>query len=442
MLSNQEIKETIIARKIKNIYLQFIDINGKVKTINIPSKQIDDILDNKITFDGSSISGFRVNETLDLKIYPDKSTFLILSCGYKNIQNSASFICDIYNSDGTPFAGCPRSNLKRLIKEALENGYRMNIGPEIEFFLFKTDDNNNIVKIKDETTGYYDTNKSNKYDEALIDILAVLQKMGFEIEALHHEGAPFQHEIDLGDNDILKAADNIIRFKFITKLIANKFGFKASFMPKPVYGQNGSGLHLNISMTDLDGNNLFFDKSDKNKLSKFAYYSIGSLLKNIKGITAVLNPTINSYKRLVKDYEAPIYIVWSAVTRSALIRIPANKGDSTRLELRSPDAATNPYLAYAVILQTCLDGIRKNIEPPAPVEKNLFLLSANEIKQRKIKSLPRNLFTSLEEFEKSMVSKTALGDYIFNEFLNSKRVEWNEYRKQVTPWEIEKYLDV
>ncbi len=442
MLSDTEIKDILFSNKIKNIFLQFIDINGKIKTLNLPTKQIDDILQNKIMFDGSSISGFRVNETMDLRLYPDKSTFLIFPFNFSNLHNSARFICDIHNSDGTPFAGCPRANLKKLIKNTLNTKYRMNIGPEIEFFLFKIDNNNNILQSKQESTGYYDVNRSNKYDEALINILLALQKMEFDIDALHHEGAPFQHEIDLGYNDILKTADNIITFKFVTKIIADYFGFKASFMPKPIYGQNGSGLHLNISLTDSRGNNLFFDESDKNKLSGYAYSSIGALLKNIKGITAVLNPTINSYKRLVKDYEAPIYIVWSAVTRSALIRIPSNKGASTRLELRSPDAAANPYLAFAVILQTCLDGIRKNVEPPAPIEKNLFLLSANEIKQRKIKSLPRNLFTSLEEFEKSMVSKTALGDYIFNEFLNSKRIEWNEYRKQVTPWEIEKYLDV
>ena len=442
MLSDQEIKKILLTENIKTIFLQFIDINGKIKTLNMPAKQIDDILQNKVMFDGSSISGFRVNETMDLRIYPDKSTFLIFPFDFSNLRNSARFICDIHNSDGTPFDGCPRSNLKRIIKLSADAGYKMNIGPELEFFLFRTDENNNILNIAAESTGYYDLNRSNEYDEALINILVSLQKMGFEIDALHHEGAPFQHEIDLGYDDILKTADNIITFKFITKIIADNFGFKASFMPKPVYGQNGSGLHLNISITDVEGNNLFFDDSDANKLSETAYNAIGSLLKNIKGITAVLNPAINSYKRLVKDHEAPIYIVWSIVTRSALIRIPAKRGNSTRLELRSADCAANPYLAFAVLLQACVDGIRKKVEPPAPVEKNLFLLSGNEIRQRKIKSLPRNLFTALEEFEKSMVSQVALGDYIFNEFLSSKRIEWNDYRKQVTPWELEKYLDV
>ena len=442
MLSDDEIKNIIHTNKIKNIHLQFIDINGKLKTLSVPAKQIDDILQNRIMFDGSSLSGFRVNETMDLKICPDKSTFLVFPFNYPNLSDSARFICDIHNSDGTPFEGCPRSNLKRIINEANASGYRMNIGPEIEFFLFKTDKNRDILNTTEESTGYYDVNRNNSYDNILMNILTSLQKMGFNIDALHHEGAPFQHEIDLGYDDILKTADNIITFKFVTKIIAEHFGLKASFMPKPLYGKNGSGLHLNISITDTNGRNLFYNNSDLNKLSTEAYCVIGSLLKNIKGITAVLNPAINSYKRLVKDYEAPVYIVWSVVTRSALIRIPSQRGDSTRLELRSPDPSTNPYLAFAVIMQTCVDGIRKNVDVPAPVEKNLFLLSANEIKQRKIKSLPRNLFTALEEFEKSMVSKIALGDYIFNEFLNSKRIEWNEYRKQVTPWELEKYIDV
>ena len=442
MLSDKEIKELITQKNVKTICLQFVDINGKIKTLYIPSSQIDEILQNNITFDGSSISGFRENETMDLRIIPDKSTFLIFPYEYAKLNKCARFICDIHNEDGTPFEGCPRSNLKRIIQNAQNYGYTMEIGPEAEFFLFKTDKYNNILTSVSEKTGYYDANQNNEYDEALIHILTALQEIGFETDALHHEGAPFQHEIDLGYDDILKTADNIITFKFILKCIADNYGFKASFMPKPIYGQNGSGLHLNISLNNADGKNAFYDSNKEYKLSDIAIYSIGSLLKNIKGITAILNPTINSYKRLVKDYEAPIYIAWSVITRSALIRIPAKRGESTRLELRSPDAAMNPYLAFAVILQTCMDGIRNKTIPRSPIEKNLFLFSPNEIKQKKIKSLPRNLFTALEEFEKSFVARAALGDYIFNEFLNSKRKEWNDYRKQVTPWEIEKYFDI
>lgn len=442
MPSDKEIKDILQKQNIKTVYLQFVDINGRVKSMQMPSNQINDILNNRIMFDGSSLSGFRENETMDLRIYPDKSTFLVFPFKISRLKNSARLICNIHNADGTPFHGCPRSNLKRVIENAKHYGYTMQIGPEVEFFLFKTDDNNNIINVNSEKTGYYDANQSHKYDNALMQIMLTLSEMGFDISALHHEGAPFQHEIDLGYDEILKTADNLITFKFVIKTIADSFGFKASFMPKPIYGQNGSGLHLNISLSDRNGKNAFFAPQREYGLSEEAIYSIGSLLKNIKGISAVLNPTVNSYKRLVKDYEAPIYIVWSAVTRSALIRIPAKKGASTRLELRSPDCSTNPYLAFAVILQTCMDGLRNKVEPPAPMEKNLFLLSSNEIKQRKIKSLPRNMFTALEEFEKSYVAKAALGDYIFEKFYETKRKEWKDYRKQVTPWEIKKYLDV
>ena len=441
MPSKTEIKECIKNENIKTIFLQFIDINGGIKSLQVPSNRIDEILDNEIMFDGSTISGFRDNETLDLRLYPDKSTFLVFPFKITKLKNTARLICDIYNSDGTPFAGCPRSNLKRVIENAKQYGYTMQVGPEVEFFLFKTDGNNNIVK-SEEKTGYYDVNLSHSYDEALSDIMLTLGQMGFCISALHHEGAPYQYEIDLGYDEILKTADKLITFKFVTKIIAKNFGFMASFMPKPVYGQNGSGLHLNVSLTDKNSNNAFYNPDMPYSLSNEALYSIGSLLKNIKGISAIFNPTINSYKRLVKDYEAPIYVVWSAVTRSALVRIPAKKGDSTRFELRSPDFSMNPYLAFAVLLQTCMDGLRNKTEPPVPVEKNLFLLSSNEIKQRKIKSLPRNLFTALEEFEKSYVARIALGDYIFENFLSSKQKEWNDYRKQVTPWEIKRYLDI
>lgn len=441
MPSDKEIKDLIKNNNIKTIYLQFVDINGNVKALQMQSHQIDEILQNKITFDGSSISGYRDNETLDLRLFPDKSTFLIFPFKISKLKNAARLICDIHNADGTPFCGCPRSNLKRIIENTQKYGYKMQIGPEVEFFLFKTK-NGEINLSSEEKTGYYDANQSHQYNDVLMQMIMTLSEMDFEISALHHEGAPFQHEIDLGYDEILKAADKLITFKFVTKTIADTFGFKASFMPKPIYGQNGSGLHLNISMTDNNEKNVFYDKDKPHELSDIAMYSIGSLLKNIKGISAVFNPTINSYKRLVKDYEAPIYIVWSAVTRSALVRIPAKKEEAARFELRSPDFSMNPYIAFAVLMQTCMDGLRNKVTPPAPVEKNLFLLSSNEIKQRKIKSLPRNLFTALEEFEKCYLARVALGDYIFENFLYSKRKEWNDYRKQVTPWELKKYLDV
>lgn len=442
MQSTFDIKKIINEEKIKTIYLQFVDINGKIKSVNIPSEQIDSILDGRIVFDGSSLGGNRINETLDLRIIPDLTTFLIIPTDRKNNKSIARFICDIHNSDGTPFNGCPRSNLKKIIAKARENGYKLQIGPEIEFFLFKTDKNDTVIELEAEQTGYYDTSSTNKYDETLLEMLETLENIGFNVEAFHHEGAPYQHEIDLGYDDALKTADNLITFKFLIKTIAKQYGYKASFMPKPMINHNGSGLHLNLSITDTEGKNLFYNPITKYELSKEAMYSIGSILKEIKGITAILNPTINSFKRLVKDYEAPIYIVWSVITRSALIRIPATRGNETRIELRSPDFGCNPYLAFAVILQTCLDGIRNKTDAPQPMEKNLFQMSNNEIKQRKIKSLPRNMFTALQEFEKSLVAKAALGEYLYSEFLECKRIEWNNYRKQVTPWELENYIDI
>ena len=441
MLSDNQILDLVKEHELKTILLQFVDIKGTMKSIAVPVNQISDILENRITFDGSSVSGFRDNETSDLFLYPDKSTFFIFPNSIPNLRGSARFICDICNSDGSYFAGCVRSNLKRVKQMALDKDYEMFVAPELEFFLFKLDASNSIIENEFNSIGYYDFDYSFEKENTILSILDSLEDIGYDIQALHHEAAKFQYEIDLRSDDILKTADNIITFKFFVKVIADYYGYKASFMPKPLYGYNGSGLHLNISLLK-DGKDCLFNKNANNNISDIALFFVGSLLKNIKGVTAVLNPTINSYKRLVKDYEAPIYIAWSQVTRSALVRIVNPSDNSLRIELRSPDAAMNPYMGLAVILQCCLDGIRNRVLPPVSIEKNLFSFSSNEIKQRKIKSLPRNLHTALEEFEKSLVAKASLGDYIFSEFLSSKKIEWNDYRKQVTPWELTKYLDI
>ncbi len=440
MRTAKDIKNLIKENHINSVYLQFTDIVGKVKNILLPAERIDEILNNEITFDGSSITGFRKNETMDLIFYPDLDTFLIYPFKFSSLKNTARLICDIHNSDGTPFKGCPRSNLKRAIANAQKYNYTMNIGPEAEFFLFKTDDENNIISNFKDSVGYYDLNSDENLEEILNQIITALKEMDCNIEAVHHEAAPLQHEVDLGYDNILKAADNFATFKFTVKKIAAYYGLKASFMPKPIYGINGSGLHLNISLS-LNGKNALSDATKSYMLSDAAMYSVGSLLKNILGITAVLNPTVNSYKRLVKDYEAPVYLAWSIINRSALIRIPSERGEGMRIELRSPDGCINPYLAFAVILQTCMDGIKNKTDPPKPIEKNLFQLSNNEIKMRRIKSLPENLKEALDYFEKSMVSRAALGEYIFEEFLKQKRYEWNEYRKRVSSWEIKQYLD-
>ena len=442
MQSRENIIKTIEQKEIKFISLQFTDIKGQIKSLELPVNQIEKILDNKITFDGSSVSGFRENETMDLVFHPDIETFKVYPSNIAKLRNTARFICDIYNSDGTPFEGCPRGCLKRIIEKMnTEYGYTMNIGPEAEFFLFKTDNANNILNNVYNHVGYYDLNAEENTEEVLNQMVIVMEAMGLKFDAIHHEAAPLQFEVDLEYDNILKTADNLLTFKHIAKMTAGMYGFCASFMPKPLYGVNGSGLHLNISL-ERNGENAFYNPENVYRLSKEALFSVGSLLKNINGITAILNPTVNSYKRLVRDYEAPVYLAWSVVTRSALIRIPQKRGAATRLELRSPDFSTNPYLAFAVLLQTCIDGIRNETDPPKPIEKNLFALSSNEIKMRKIKCLPRNMFSALENFEKSMLCRAALGDYIFNEFLETKRKEWKTYRKQVTPWEIKNYMEV
>lgn len=441
MPTDAEIKNIIKEKNINSIYLQFSDISGQVKNINLPAYEIDRILNNEISFDGSAVCGFRNNETEDLFCYPDKNTFLAFPFKFSKLQNTARLICDIYKADGMPYPGCPRANLKRVIENAKKYDYTMKIAPETEFFLFKVDENSNIISTLKDSVGYYDLNSDENLEDVLASIVASMAEMGWDINAVHHEGAPFQHEIDLGYDDVLRSADNFATFKFVVKAIALKYGLNASFMPKPVYGINGSGLHLNLVLSQ-NGKNAFYDPAGTYQLSETAQYVVGSLLKNVSGITALLNPSVNSYKRLVKDYEAPIYIAWSVLNRGSLVRIPSNRDEDTRIELRSPDASINPYFAFAAVLQTCMDGIRNKIDPPAPIEKDLFQLSNNEIKLRKIKSLPENLSDALDSFEKNLTAKASLGEYIFDEFLTQKRAEWNMYRKQVTKWELETYLDV
>ena len=439
-ISKDDIKLMIKENNVKIIRLQFVDMNGHVKNLAIPSHHIDKALNNEMMLDGSSIKGFRSIETSDMYFYPDTNTFQILPWKSKNGQNEARLICDIYDSDGTPFEGCPRCNLKRVIKEAAKLEYTMNMGPEAEFFLFKKDENNNCTNIPNDNANYYDVGPDDLGENVRSEIVETLAKMGFDIEASHHEGAAGQHEIDFKYADVLTVADNITTFKMVVKAIANKHNLHATFMPKPVYGINGSGMHCNISLFK-DGKNAFYDEKELYQLSKESMYSIGGLLKHIKGITAVTNPTVNSYKRLVPGYEAPVYLAWSMANRSALVRVPAKRGNATRIELRSPDASCNPYLAFAVILESCLDGIRNKIDPPAPVESNIYQLTNRERKRQKIESLPGSLAEAIDVMERSLVVKAALGDHIYNEFLASKYKEWDEFRIDVSKWELDKYLE-
>ena len=371
-------------------------------------------------------------------LYPDLDTFAIFP--WRPQQGKvARIICDVYRPDGKPFAGDPRYVLHRVVEEAKEMGYTLNVGPECEFFLFHTDDDGQPTTISHEKAGYFDLGPIDLGENARRDMVLTLEDMGFEIEASHHEAAPAQHEIDFKYDEAIATADNIMTFKLAVKTIAKRHGLFASFMPKPKYGINGSGMHINMSL-EKDGKNIFFDENDQMQLSKEAYYFIGGIMEHVKGMTAITNPLVNSYKRLVPGYEAPIYIAWSATNRSPLIRIPAARGEGTRVELRCPDPSANPYLALAVCLAAGLDGIRKQIMPPAAVVKNVYEMRLDEKKAEGIEALPATLSEAVDELEKDEYILEVLGDHISRNYIAAKRTEWAEYTSQVTDWEIEQYL--
>ena len=439
----EDIKEYIIKQcKEQNvgfIRLQFCDINGTIKNLSLPISQLDKILENQIMLDGSSIKGFRSIETSDMYFFPDLDTFKILPWCRRNGQNIARIICDIHNADGTPFEGCPRCNLKRMLKRASDLGFKMNVGPEAEFFIFALDEQGRPTTNPHDSAGYYDAAPNDMAEDIRRDIVSILQDMDFEIEASHHECSQGQHEIDFKYADALKAADNIMTFKYAVKSIANQYGVHATFMPKPIYGVNGSGMHCNLSLFK-DGKNVFFSPDAPYQLSDEALYSIGGVLKHVQAFTAVTNPIVNSYKRIVPGFEAPVYLAWSLANRSALIRVPAKRGVATRIELRSPDPSCNPYMAFAVILGAILDGIENKITPPKQIEENIYEMTKKELKAAGITSLPGTLFEAVELMKKDEIVKDALGEHILDEFVTSKGIEWDKYRTCVTQWELETYL--
>ena len=440
-LTNEDILKAARANDVKFVRLQFIDIYGIVKNLAIPVEQLEKALNNEAMLDGSSIKGFQRIERSDLYFYPDKSTFRVLPWR-PDEGRVARLVCDIYDPDGKPFQGCPRNNLKRVLAQVeKELGYTMNVGPECEFFLFNKDENGNPAIDPSDVACYFDVEPLDIGQPVRREIIYALEKMGFEIEASHHEVAIGQHEIDFKYEDALTAADNIATFRWVTKAVAAKHGMHATFMPKPIFGQNGSGMHCNQSLIK-DGKNIFFDSGTQDKLSKEMKWYIGGLLKHIRGICAISNPLVNSYKRLVPGYEAPVYIAWSPGNRSALCRVPDKRGSSTRVELRSPDPTSNPYLVVACMLLAGIDGIKNKIEPPAPVNRNIYHLNPAEKAQLKVDSLPGSLEEALRELEKSQIAKLALGDHIYEQFLSLKWAEWDEYRIQVSTWEEAKYLRI
>ncbi|MFP3321997.1 type I glutamate--ammonia ligase [Planococcus sp. SIMBA_160] len=437
--SKEDIIRLVKEEDVNFIRLQFTDILGVIKNVEIPTSQLEKALDNKMMFDGSSIDGFVRIEESDMYLFPDLDTWVVFPW-ITGKGKVARLICDIYNADGTPFAGDPRTNLKRVLKEMEELGFtHFNLGPEPEFFLFKLDERGEPSLELNDHGGYFDLAPMDLGENCRRDIVLELEEMGFEIEASHHEVAPGQHEIDFKYADAIKACDDIQTFKLVVKTIARKHGLHATFMPKPLFGVNGSGMHMNVSL--FKGNeNAFLDEDGDLKLSKTAYQFMAGIIEHAKAFTAVTNPTVNSYKRLVPGYEAPCYIAWSGKNRSPLIRIPASRGLSTRVEVRSVDPAANPYLAMAVLLGAGLDGIKRDLTPPKAVDRNIYAMNRKERKEVGIEDLPGTLYAALDELQGDEVMTKALGSHILNNFVEAKEIEWDMFRTSVHPWEREQYL--
>ncbi|MCJ7842054.1 type I glutamate--ammonia ligase [Lederbergia sp. NSJ-179] len=438
-MNRETIMTMVEEQNVKFIRLQFTDILGTVKNVEIPVDQLTKALDNKMMFDGSSIEGFVRIEESDMYLYPDLDTFVIFPWTAEK-GKVARLICDIYHPDGTPFEGDPRNNLKRILGEMEELGFTdFNLGPEPEFFLFKLDEHGQPTMNLNDQGGYFDLAPTDLGENCRRDIVLELEEMGFEIEASHHEVAPGQHEIDFKYQNAIRACDDIQTFKLVVKTIARKHGLHATFMPKPLFGINGSGMHCNLSLF-RNGENVFYDPDGSLQLSDTARSFLAGILKHAAAFTAITNPTVNSYKRLVPGYEAPCYVAWSAKNRSPLIRIPASRGMSTRVEVRSVDPSANPYLAMAVLLAAGLDGIRSQLPAPQPINQNIYAMSKEEREANGISDLPATLAQAIVELQADDAITHALGDHLLENFVESKQIEWDMFRTQVHPWEREQYM--
>jgi glutamine synthetase len=440
--SQTDIKQALQDQNVKFLRLQFSDIMGHTKNVEVPSSQFDKALDGEITFDGSSIEGFTRIEESDMLLRPDPTTFLVFPDTIEGPGRGkvARLICDITHPDGKPFPGDPRYALKKQLERLQKAGFdNLYAGPEPEFFLFTRDLDGRPTTITNDAAGYFDLAPIDLGEEARRDMVNTLVEMGFEIEAAHHEVAPGQHEIDFKYADALTTADNIITFKMVVKRVALKHGLHATFMPKPVAGINGSGMHTHLSLF-RNGKNAFFDEKASLQLSKNALQFIAGLLEHADEMVAITNPLVNSFKRLTPGYEAPTNIAWSASNRSAMIRVPAKRGQSTRCELRMPDPSCNPYLAFTVMLAAGLEGIQKNMTPPPPIQRNIYQMSVRDRRKHKVKELPGTLREALQIMKRSRVVKNALGEHIFDHFIDAKTQEFDNYRVTVHHWELEQYL--
>ncbi len=428
---------------VKYVRLCFTDINGVIKNVEIPAAKLEEALDNEVMFDGSSIDGFVRIQEADMYLRPDYETWLISSWEQTTYGKVAILICDVYKPDGKPFEGDPRFVLKRNVEKMKKLGFSaFNVGVEPEFFLFKLDDKGRPTLEFNDNGGYFDLAPVDGAEDCRRDIVLELEKIGFIMEAAHHEVAPGQHEINFEYNDVVRLSDNLQLFKLVIKNVAKRHGLHATFMPKPISFINGSGMHTNCSLSDKDGNNAFFDPNGVIGLSETALQWIAGIMKNARGFTAVTNPTVNSYKRLVPGYEAPCYVSWSDANRSAMIRIPAKRGRATRTEIRSVDPSANPYLALAAVLASGLEGIEKKLVAQERVYINLYELNREEREAMGIVNLPENLKDAIKEMKKNDVIKEALGEHVCEKFIEAKQSEWDDFRTTVTDWEIKRYLNI
>ncbi|HRQ22775.1 MAG TPA: glutamine synthetase family protein [Anaerolineales bacterium] len=444
-MDGKDLLKRVKEDNVKFLSLQFTDVMGSVKSVDMPIRHLEGVLEDGAWFDGSSVEGFARIQESDMRLKIDTDTYAVLPWSSPESRRARVF-CDIFMPDGTPFEGDPRGTLKRLLKKIADRGWKFNIGPEPEFFLFKGANGHGIHPVPHDTGGYFDFSS---FDEAVVvrtALMDALDAMGLDVEVGHHEVALGQHEIDFRYADALKAADNVLTLKYTVKAIAAQHGLVASFMPKPVYGINGSGMHCHQSLFDIKtGKNLFFDAKDEAKLSKLAYSFIAGQLEHARALAAVVAPTVNSYKRLVPGYEAPVYIGWAQQNRSALIRIPRyteGRDKSVRAELRFPDPSSNPYLAFTVMLAAALDGIDRNLAAPKPLNNiNLYDLNRSEREKLGVTELPGSLREALLELEKNEVLKTAMEPTTYDAYLRAKWEEWDDYRLRVSDYEIERYLE-
>lgn len=441
----QRVLKTAEEEQVRFINLQFTDIVGMVKTVTIPIHRFEGCIRDGMWFDGSSIEGFARIAESDMYLQPDLKTFRIIPWEQGEDNITARVFCQVYTPKGEPFAGDPRSVLLKVMAEAEEMGYIFNTGPELEFFLFRPDEHGHIGALPHDQAGYFDFS-TDLASEVRKEMVNALQGLGIRVEASHHEVAIGQHEIDFEYDNALYTADNAVTFKYTLKAVAEMHDLYATFMPKPIFGINGSGMHVHQSLFSKDsGENAFFDSNDEYGLADAAKFYLAGQLAHARGMSAILAPLVNSYKRLVPGYEAPVYISWARINRSALIRIPKTspgRKASTRIELRCPDPSCNPYLAFAVMLKCGLEGIKNKMPLPEPVEENLYLLDEAQLLRRNVAMLPGSLSEALQELEKDEVVQQALGPHVYQHFMEAKTMEWNEFRKQVTPWELDRYLEI